>query len=997
MSTYSARASWERVTEALELKVGHGRSAGTWTRYCCPHHEGDGRHHNPSLGVKYLDDQARTKVKCFSGCSDEQVLDAISLEIKDLYDKPLEKGQRRPGQTRDLGTRSRRPQPKRRESPADRAIAAAGFPAVKPKRDLGEQKTPWKATDTYTYVREDGTVAGEVIRREARFEHGRSKRFSQRAWNTETGGWADTGFDPVPFQLPQVRAAIDAGEAIYICEGEKDVRTAERAGLTATTNAGGALSWNDAHAQYLRGASLVVVVADQDPAGYRRAEKVLASLDGLVDRVRVVAPATGKDLTDHIDAGHEISEMTPIPHLDPFTRPSDPRRVHRSNAAGPQSRGSEPDQGPVAEPTPEGEHTDMAQYMMAPDLDAAPDNHPDIDSAGAEMSRFWQLMLGQILAYAQKLAEQRRREREDAEAKAEDERRATEQRHAAERQAVETRLAKLKDKGWDHLSVSEIEAAFGDAVAWAEDSTLAAEARSELVGYVAHRYGVHLDMETGGVLASPAPNVADALLAKEGERAGQSRTRRAQDRMVEEIARQSDLDQSVKEQLYADIEAWRSNPTARGLDELNRKMGAQGVSDPVRTKVRFIASYLGTPGQIVPGDELGSTRTPFPTAELRKMDLPLVDLGEEAKPRVDKLLEAYQDRLKTGMSTTSVQERLRDAVAVMTPEDQQAARERGSEIRTNPAGKFARLWPDHVDREELGATVRMYASVATQAARTAGKAGDLADPTAAALRKRAETDRAYIKHALTKGKGLHPLEREQLRAVLVDVDAGKHTTPELLFVDDRSASVVDMDRASAIAYDHARYTRHKLGQMLESNQAPRGTARRAREQVQRVADAQIQLAVGNATLTDHEDKGVDRQLIERLAAAGVPEGMRNRVRAELDATAGEASVAGKQAKVIQERWADRRDAVVTVRTPATPEYGSRDRLDLMADHLRAQGMPPDEVTQRIAAESTCAYTTQDAAKAALKGRNKSRTTRPGAGMNITNQRGRGKGDRGFGR
>ncbi|WP_063062636.1 hypothetical protein [Nocardia sienata] len=313
----------------------------------------------------------------------------------------------------------------------------------------------------------------------------------------------------------------------------------------------------------------------------------------------------------------------------------------------------------------------------------------------------------------------------------------------------------------------------------------------------------------------------------------------------------------------------------------------------MRTKVRFIASYLGTPGQIVADDELGSTRTPFPTAELRKMDLRLVDLGEEAKPRVDKLLEAYQDRLKTGMSTTSVQERLRDAVAVMTPKDQQAARERGSEIRNNPAQKFARLWPDHVAREELAATVRMYASVATQASRVAGRAGDLGDPTAAALRQRAEKDRAYIRKALTKGKGLHPLEQEQLRAVLVDVDAGKHHSGAavrrrpLRLGGRYGPGLGDRLRPRPL---HPPQARPDAG----VQPGPRGTARRTREQVQRVADAQIQLAVGNATLTDHEGKGVDRALIERLAAAGVPEGMRNRIRAELDATAGQASVANAQ-------------------------------------------------------------------------------------------------------
>ena len=69
----------------------------------------------------------------------------------------------------------------------------------------------------------------------------------------------------------------------------------------------------------------------------------------------------------------------------------------------------------------------------------------------------------------------------------------------------------------------------------------------------------------------------------------------------------------------------------------------------------------------------------------------------------------------------------------------------------------------------------------------------------------------------------------------------------------------------------------------------------------------------------------------------------------------------------------------------------------MAENLRAAGMSPDEVTQRLAAESTCAHPTQEAVKAALKSRTKSRNTRPGAGMHITNHRGRGKDDRGFGR
>ncbi|WP_231983112.1 toprim domain-containing protein, partial [Nocardia sp. 852002-20019_SCH5090214] len=58
----------------------------------------------------------------------------------------------------------------------------------------------------------------------------------------------DLGGAIEPFR---VLAAVAAGEPIYICEGEKDVLTAESAGLTATTNAGGALAWTGEHAKWL--------------------------------------------------------------------------------------------------------------------------------------------------------------------------------------------------------------------------------------------------------------------------------------------------------------------------------------------------------------------------------------------------------------------------------------------------------------------------------------------------------------------------------------------------------------------------------------------------------------------------------------------------------------------------------------------------------------------------------------------------------------------------
>lgn len=45
------------------------------------------------------------------------------------------------------------------------------------------------------------------------------------------------------FHLPQVLAAVRAGQTIYIVEGEKDVLAVEQAGGVATTNPMGAGMW----------------------------------------------------------------------------------------------------------------------------------------------------------------------------------------------------------------------------------------------------------------------------------------------------------------------------------------------------------------------------------------------------------------------------------------------------------------------------------------------------------------------------------------------------------------------------------------------------------------------------------------------------------------------------------------------------------------------------------------------------------------------------------
>jgi hypothetical protein len=97
-------------------------------------------------------------------------------------------------------------------------------------------------------------------------------------------------------------------------------------------------------------------------------------------------------------------------------------------------------------------------------------------------------------------------------------------------------------------------------------------------------------------VADVPPDLAEARAAAEQERAAAARVRKAQDRMVEMIAAEQGLEQSAKEELYAAIEAWRANPTARQLDALNHTLADKGVTGPVRTRVRFVATYLGNLG-----------------------------------------------------------------------------------------------------------------------------------------------------------------------------------------------------------------------------------------------------------------------------------------------------------------------------------------------------------------------------------------------------------------
>lgn len=157
-------------------------------------------------------------------------------------------------------------------------------------------KEPPGVEAVYSYQAENGVELFQVVRKVG-------KKFIQRH-DDGFGGWIwkMEGVRRVPYRLPRLIEA-DPSRTVFIVEGEKDVEAAERIGLLATCNPGGAGKWGpvaETAATVLAGRD-VVVIADADDVGRKHAAAVAAALAG-AKRVRVVE-LPQKDLGDFLAAG----------------------------------------------------------------------------------------------------------------------------------------------------------------------------------------------------------------------------------------------------------------------------------------------------------------------------------------------------------------------------------------------------------------------------------------------------------------------------------------------------------------------------------------------------------------------------------------------------------------------------------------------------------------------------------------------------------------------
>jgi hypothetical protein len=152
----------------------------------------------------------------------------------------------------------------------------------------------------FQYHDESGNVRFVVERRES--SDGK-KTFKQRCPDPECPGkwkWSVKGIRQIPYRLPQLIEAIAADHPIFIVEGERKVDLLLSWNVAATCNAMGAGKWKQEHAEFLRGAD-VVLMPDNDDAGWNHINIVGASLVGTAKRIRVLVLPHAKAKDDIID------------------------------------------------------------------------------------------------------------------------------------------------------------------------------------------------------------------------------------------------------------------------------------------------------------------------------------------------------------------------------------------------------------------------------------------------------------------------------------------------------------------------------------------------------------------------------------------------------------------------------------------------------------------------------------------------------------------------
>jgi hypothetical protein len=200
-----------------------------------------------------------------------------------------------------------------------RSTSAAPKNTTKQKRSPSAPPPGGSIVAIYDYTDHTGAVLYQVVRFEP-------KTFRQRQ-PRPGGGWRWNlhGVSRVLYDLPTVLETVTHGRVVMVCEGERDADTIARLGLCSTTCNEGAGAWLPSYSETLRGAGLVVILADNDRAGEEHGEQIARSLHGHNVPVKVVCPwEPGQDVTEWMERGGTFGALIGAIREAPWWKPSSP-------------------------------------------------------------------------------------------------------------------------------------------------------------------------------------------------------------------------------------------------------------------------------------------------------------------------------------------------------------------------------------------------------------------------------------------------------------------------------------------------------------------------------------------------------------------------------------------------------------------------------------------------------------------------------------------------
>jgi len=253
----------------------------------CPAHE-DGR---PSLSIN-VSNTGKILLHCFAKCTAPEICAAIGFRERDLFPD---------SQNGAPGTHTR---------PEALPIVAeyiyrdeAGKPCLRvtrhPPKDGKKEFRQWRPDHTAP----DGWRLG-----------------------TKAKGPGEVDAKLVLYRLPQILEAVALDRTIFVVEGEKDADNLAAAGIDATTSAGGAASrWLATYTDTLAGAA-VVVIADKDEPGRKKALEICDALHGTARAVKYLElPGRKvKDASDFLKTGATARDILTLAGAAPDFDPANP-------------------------------------------------------------------------------------------------------------------------------------------------------------------------------------------------------------------------------------------------------------------------------------------------------------------------------------------------------------------------------------------------------------------------------------------------------------------------------------------------------------------------------------------------------------------------------------------------------------------------------------------------------------------------------------------------